>query len=678
MFELSRKIKINIGVLALILLGGCFDTPDDFVSPTWDIDVNIPITQKEYSLLEIVDQDSSFLNSSSDPANLGLIYFGDTQFVSNIRIENELSVDPFQTYFSHKIDLVNISVPLPVASNIQVEDWTNDVTSGSTQVFPEQEGNVTIDIEGVKSVESLTLDHGHLTLVLYNNLPVDITLQGIIIRNKISQSIIAQKINSPGEWLRIPKFSADSVGFNLTNTQITNQLEYIGTIYSIGSNGQTVFIPDGAGTSIIAVFSNMQISSATGNLPIQRMNYTNTIQLSDSTMIESAELSSGRGRIVISNNMDLNLNTKIIFDNLFNKNGNKFFIDIPLHKFEQKKIVSISSLAGWTIQSLEPGIPSNKLTYSTYIISDSTGEVSTITKNDSVAFNVNFENLFFKSFSGILKPTLVNVNESSFSLDFGGFDTNLDFSSVNFKNASISLNLNTSSDLKFLLNGTLTSTNGSQTNSLVLNNILLPSVNSSKINISSLLNGYNNDLPTNFKMNGTVLLNPNYELGTIEYGDSVFGAVNFEIPLNIGIAQATFIDTIEINLSDMNEEDINNINYGEVTFSIVNSIPVDVKFKAVVLDSNYFPVLSLPIESNDVEFLQIPKPEVNAVGDVLSAGRNEQVLKLYNEDIRKFIKNKYMQIIVAFETADKKNVKFRTSDKINISVKGSASYRTEL
>ncbi|MDX1701787.1 MAG: hypothetical protein R3250_14270, partial [Melioribacteraceae bacterium] len=50
--------------LSFFLLSSCFDTPDEFVAPTWDAEVNLPITSKRFDLLEIVEKDSSLLKAS--------------------------------------------------------------------------------------------------------------------------------------------------------------------------------------------------------------------------------------------------------------------------------------------------------------------------------------------------------------------------------------------------------------------------------------------------------------------------------------------------------------------------------------------------------------------------------------------------------------------------------------
>ncbi|MCB0748636.1 MAG: hypothetical protein KDC90_14340, partial [Ignavibacteriae bacterium] len=655
-----------------------FDSPDEFINPTWDVDVNIPITKKEYSLLELVEQDSSFLKSSQDPSNLGLIYFGDTQFVSTIKIENQLKLKSLHTNTTHLLGNVKVNVPLPTATNIKVEEWTENVTSGSSQVFPEQEGNVTIDIPGIETVEKIFLEKGELKFVIFNNLPVNITLRGIAIRNKVDKSIIAERSNSVNDWVKIRKFTIDSVSFpELQNVEITNELEYVGTIYSIGSNGEEIIIPNDGGTTILALFDKLVISSATAPLPSQYLEFSNSVSLDDSTQIEHALIKNGSANITVNNNMDVNLHATVNFQNLLDPDQNPFSLNIPLNRNELAKNIEIESLTDWTISSNNPGELTSDLVYTIQVVTDSTGELSTISKNDSISFDFNFGGLSFKSFTGRFKPTTFEINESSFDINYGDFDDQLKFGSIDFKGAKVKLNLQTSADLKFALNGNLSSSNGNESHTITLENILLPSENSTNIDLTELVNGYTNDLPNTFTMAGSGILNPLFETGTISSLDSIFGSMNFEIPLNVGISGASFLDTLSIDLGEVNEDDFERVNYGEITFSVENGIPVGIKFKATVLDSNYNAVLLLPTIYNEKEYLEIPNPQVSSDGEVLQVGLIEQTLQLYNEDVIKFIKNPYMQISFSFATtnAANQNVKFRTSNKINFSVKANASYR---
>ncbi len=675
-----HKIHLVLFIITLTFITGCFDKPNEFVSPSWDIEFNIPITSKSFELLELVEKDSSLLKSYQDPTKLGLIYYGDTQSVSTITVDDELKMESFQTSFSQTIGPLAISIPLPAATEIKVEDWTTDVTSGTTQVFPEQEGNVVMDVTGIQTVESVFAEEGTLRIIIGNNLPVPIVLRGVLLRNKSDQTIIADTSANVEDWINIPAYDSTTISFVIRNKEITNTLEYVGTIWSGGSNGNSVVVPPGAGTVILALFENLVIGAATAQLPVQSLSLNDAVSIDDSTKIETAVIDQGRIVLTVNNNMDLNLTANIEFDNLFDANNNPYALTIPLNRNEQNKIIEIPSLTDWQIATSTPGVPTNELSYSIQVTTDSTGEVSTITKNDSISFVLNFDQLVFKSFTGQLKPTIVELQESGFKLDYGDIGDNLKFGEINFKDARFNLNLNSSMDFKLNINGLLKSTNGSQTNTLQLSNIVLPSPDPVSIEISDLINGFSSDLPDSFSMSGSALLNPDYEIIGVSRGDSISGTIDFQIPLNVGISEGTFKDTFEVDLGNISEEDIEKFNYAEVTFSVANSIPVGLTFTAEVLDEFYNSVVTIPASYNNIDFIEIPKPEVSSEGDIIVPALTEQTLRLEGNDIQEFLRNPFLAIDVKFGTAGSSNtpVKFMTSNKISFSVKGKASYKADL
>jgi len=676
-----QKNKVVFFALAVIIsLTSCFDRPNEFVAPTWDTELNIPITKKEFKLLEIVEKDSSLLKSYENPETMGLIYFGDTQAVAAIRIEDELKIDPFETTLSHSIGLIEIKPPLPAYTHINVEDWATDITPGETQIFPEQVGDVTLGITGVSSVESIFADYAKLTINVYNNLPVDIVLRGIHINN-----IDGSHIADTNAWFTIlsdtnlANPTPFPIEFPILGKRITDSLQYLGTIWSGGSNGNLVEIPFGAGTTILALFEDLVISEATAPLPSQEFQFNKVILVDDSTKIEEGIISEGRMVLTANNNIDVDLTATASFDNIFNTTGDKYSLNIPLARNEQNKIVEISSLNNWKIATTSPGVPTNEITYRIEVVTDSTGEVSNISKNDSVAFNISFHELALETFKGILKPTMIDLNESGFKIDYGDFNKQLKFGEINFKDAKFNLNFSSSADMNLLVNGDLFASNGQTSNSQPTGDIIIPSDDPIQIDISNLINGFSSVLPDTFKMVGSALLNSDYQVGSVSQGDSVYGTIDFEIPLNVGIAQGSFIDTLEFDLGDVDRDDINRLNYGDVTFTILNSMPVELRFTAIVLDSNYNSVLSIPTNYSNIDTIRIDAPEVSETGDIISASEKIQTIALVGDDIKEFLQNPYLAIEVKFWTAgDALPVKFKTSNKISFDIRVKADYRVEL
>lgn len=73
-----NKIKILYAISAFIitfLISGCFDTPKEPVSPSWNIDINMPITDTSYTLVEIIKPENNPNLHIIDDASYDSIYF---------------------------------------------------------------------------------------------------------------------------------------------------------------------------------------------------------------------------------------------------------------------------------------------------------------------------------------------------------------------------------------------------------------------------------------------------------------------------------------------------------------------------------------------------------------------------------------------------------------------------
>ncbi|GBD91266.1 hypothetical protein BMS3Abin04_01992 [bacterium BMS3Abin04] len=674
-FNLLIIIFINV-----FLLSGCFDAPNDFVVPSWDVKLHIPVANKTYTLKEAIDKDTTFVHSYTNPENLGLLYFGDNQPIEKITLGDNLSVDPFSASASEVIGPLTLNFPAIIQTGIRVEDWTTNVTSGSFQVFPEQEGTVTIGFKGYDKIKSATFDRGTLTITVINILPVPITLRGMEIRNAADQSIIADTSNAIKDWVGIPALSQKELHFDVSGKTVLDSIEYHGTIYSLGSNGQKVQVPSEAGTQIVAIFSNLIVSQATAVIPEQHINFKNRLLLDDSTKLESAEIFDGSASIAVTNNIDVDLNADITFDNLLDAGDNPYKLTVLFRGGEKTKLVQIPSLKGWKIVTADTsGNPSNEMNYSVDVTTVSSDVLVTISKNDSIALQVNFSKLYFQSISGQLKPTRFTFQPTNFMLDLGDFNNKFKFGSINFNSADLTLNLMSSANLDVEVNGKIIGTNGLQNSELLLQNVLLPSTQPVKLDLASLLNGFSEKLPDQFTVVGTSFVNPNYEVGSVTRDDSVYGNVNFEIPLDVGISGGEIVDTVEIDFGSIDQEDINKINYGKVTFIFQNEIPVSISFQGKVLDDNFNPVLNLPPSHNSISALTIPAPTVDQNGNVQNAGETTEQIELKGDDIQKFLNNPYLLIDFKFQTSggNIQPVKFNINNKISFRIKAEAGYKLE-
>src|SRR3989339_1001610 len=63
MKRLISTLRISPLLLALII--GCFDLPEELILPEWDVDLNVPITNKTYTIYDMFKPESKYSLTST-------------------------------------------------------------------------------------------------------------------------------------------------------------------------------------------------------------------------------------------------------------------------------------------------------------------------------------------------------------------------------------------------------------------------------------------------------------------------------------------------------------------------------------------------------------------------------------------------------------------------------------
>lgn len=634
------------------LFQSCADIPSDFQAPRFDVTLNFPITDTLYTIDDALKGDSTLV-PSTDPSVLGLLYYRQTNDIETFFIKDNLSLNGFSTRASQVIGSVKINNVTPIQTGIKVEDWTSNVSSGSQMIFPENLGDVNIAFPKIEQFNSVSLDGGTLTIKIINNLPVDTELRGILIRNAISGTTVAQKPESEPQL--IAALDSLSITFDLAGKTIEDSLRYIGKLYSPGSGGNIVDIPADAGTKLIASFDGLSISSVTAVLPAQDpFRKDSTVVIDDSTFIDKAVFEQGSFEITFDNNLDLDINLNLKIDNLLDPSSNSYNQAVFLKAHELNHSVGVPDLSGWSISKLGSD-PTNELSYSAVIAAVASTTPKTLSKNDSIAININFGSIVFRSVSGKIKPTTFSIAESSFGFDLGDVKSKFKYTDINFNDPAILLKLKSSAKMEFELNGTINATNGTQSNTMNLDNVIIASQGSNVIDLrdygfKNFINGFDAAIPDSFIFAGDATVNPNFSIGSVSKDDSVSGGVEIQIPLDVGIAGGTFLDTLTIDSLNVSDSTIDAINYAELTIELSNEIPVGIAFTGKILDANDNELFTIPPSYNSITEIKIEAPSVNSDGFVVSAANTTQTIQLKGEDAKTFIHNPKIAMKLTLET----------------------------
>jgi len=680
MKNLKRKNKFIL-LPFLILMFGCISPPNDFVAPSYNLNLSFPITDSLLTINQFIKDDSTIV-ASDDPNRLGVLVYSKNDAIKPFYVNENLKIEAFSSYASNSIGTIKINEIPPIITTISISDWT-PISGGAVVIFPEASSPVSSDFDLITEFESAIFQKGKLIITIHNNLPVSSEFRNLKIVNNIDGSLVVET-DADLVILTAP-FDSTNVTFDLVDVKVTNSLKFQGTIYTQGSGSEIVTIPQNAGTIISAKLSDLGIITVTGELPEQDpFIIEDSFVIDDSTKIENIVLDKGSFRLIANNYSDLDLNINFDVENLFDYQNNNYKKSFKLLRNEKNKIIEIPFLQNWEIRSSTAGALTNKLSYSASITAESTNDSRTINNTDSVSFNLNFSEILISSAKGLVKPTAFQIRESEFNFNLGDFENNLNFDSVRINNTSLILQLISSVNFALNLNGVLTASSNNISKNLNLN-IDIPAKANKNIDLNDFgftefVNNFTSsgELPYKFIFSGTGTLNPKYVVGSISKTDSVSGKYFFEIPLNFGVASGEFKDTIKVDSINIDNNTIESINSIELTVETTNNIPINIIMNGSVLDFDNNSLFTIPPSYNIDNQIIIEAPVIDENGNVLAAKKSKQVITLLQGDAKTLINNPNFAIMFKLDTAPVNNllpVKFRNTDDIYFKIYGKVNYK---
>jgi hypothetical protein len=673
---MKRKLipLLAIPILLVVLIVGCVDLPNETIAPSWDVPLYFPLLDTTFVLEDMIGDDSTIV-ASDNPASLGLLYYQQQNEIDPFMVDSNLTINGFSTTTSQVIGAITINDVDPISTSILVTDWAPTVSPGDTMIFPESENSLVIPFPKVDAFSLLTLDDGVLTINIQNNLPVDLELRGILIRNVVGRQIVASHTTT----LVIPAESSDFIALDLAGKIIEDSLQYEGTLYSSGSNNNPVLIPVDAGTELTGTFSDLVVAEVEAVLPEQDpFTTTDVVVFDDSTMLETAIFDDGNFAITFGNNLDVAINLDIEIDNLIKSDGTTYTETVSLDRNELNRVISYPDLSNWRIIS-KTGAPTNELSYSAVVNTITSSSPSNLSKDDSVTIDIDFGDVTLSYVEGIITPVNFDIAETNFDFDLGDIKDKFTYESLTWGNPGIILTLNSSANMEIELNGLVNGSNGSTENSMNVDVELAGGgtevVDLRDYGFVDFMNGFSDAIPNTFSFSGTAIVNPEYKNGSVEKTESITGSINIEIPLDVGIAGGSYIDTMNVDSIDIGDETIDAINSLSITIEMTNAIPVGISISGSVLDELGNELFPFPPTYNENSEIIVAAPTVDENGYVISPSNLTQTIELQGEDAKLFLKNPNLYLDVKLNTPSTNPVKFRNTDSIGMKVYGHLNYR---
>jgi hypothetical protein len=675
------KYKLLLVALLIAALSNGCDINEP-AAPVWDVSVTAPIANKEYLMSDVLEDESDNLFHYNDGTNKGVLYYTDSYQIDKITFEDKLKIDGFSESITENVGALKIE-PDTVQGNVgSTELGLNPAVR--IAVPPINDKTVASDLSEPGKFLQARFKSGSFDLVITNNFTddVDITVSNISLVNSDDGNVIASYNGN----VTIPASQSVSVSDLKINTEIyvKNRLKIEAVLSTSGSGGKVVTVPENFLT-LTAITKNLEVSEATAKFPEQDfLSLNGSIKIGDKNeKISKAVIKFGSLDLKLTNNTELNAEIRYRFPDIKTADGNVFEGAAVIASGESKKLFDNKSLAGFLLEADNAQLEELNYTIDYKIVSDN--QYKTIRSGDYAKAEFEFSELTFEEFEGYILPFEFEPEKTSFAFDIE--KNKIDFEKLLLSNPALSIRLNSTANIKFLIAGKLklympdgTVKNFNLNGNTLSAVVITPSTERIYINGDSVSAFIKNldDIPDSAAIELSTMVNPDFEYVSVKSTDYIQGELEAEIPLDFGIQYAGYSDSIDIELSNDDRDLLRDIKYLEANLNVENGLPVNISFTGRLYDAagnflTYFP----PAEFQDTVITIRPAEADGSGYAVLPAETHVKVIA-DSAASAKIADAAYMKVRLRFGTASAdKPVKIRSTDTIRIKAFGVSEYKIE-
>jgi hypothetical protein len=680
MVIMNRKKARGIAayILALALAAGsfqCIDKPMDPVMPRWDIDLSAPVTDKTYSLSEIVDRSPDVLQVA---AGSTLLQLKTSVKAQPTYVGDRIALDPISTAFSSQVGAFSIN-----SASFSLPITIPGLTAGQTQIIPPIPARDVPAANGnVPYVQSAVLQSGTVTLTIENHMPVPMRIESLIIVANEAGGTIGQF--DFGTTV-IASGSSRSVSANLAGVTVRQRVLVQNIrVSSPGSGTSVVTIPNPMLVAVITSTNLVATSATVSNVDAQHTQVTRSIPLNSETLIKDVWINRGTLNLHVVSDVALQSTLRFRLLEVLTQSGAVYERVINLGaRGSQDVSIDLSRCrihgpANGFVRSLTADVIAD--------VPGSSGSYVTISSTDQFSASVSSSVVVADSAIAVLKPTVIAIDQNV-ALSLGDITKKFK-GSLDIPNASLQFTPQTSMNVPMQLDLRLESKGGNGSTvtlqvPVTKGNAGLGTIDFAPGDVGTFLSRVSGNIPDSLRVVGNVILNPDYDTTmttNIGRNGSFAGEVAFSVPMSLRIVGGCFADTVVMGdtTNDGKTDQIidpdvmKDVNLGRMHLEIDNGLPLGVKVKVVLLDNAHNPVLTIPQGEGDS--LEIAAGLV-VNGDVQSAAHSSRVIELRGTELTQFNNAAYVRMNVSTSTPGATAVNFHTTDNVRVRVWSEFSYR---
>ncbi len=593
--------KLFYILICTILLYSC---KHELETPTWEIDMIVPIAHSEMNISDMITEVNSN-NISSSIASDSLVSLIFSQEIMDMNFDTLVKIDAITDEQTHTLDSASFA-DVVISDTATIGETINEIPLG-TIIFPNGSTNSipaipnvvnedTVNVDASEYFETMTLYKGMLIIEIINGYPTDISNINMSLINSTNLNVIGTF-----SFPIIPSGTSAKDSISIAGQTLDENIAAI--LHNIdinASNGPVLINYEDAIITKITV-ADIGIIEATAIFPEQQLTENlkeHSFEMGNA-QIKEIGIKSGTVKINVLSTLP---NGKMIYNiPSLKKNGVPFTsgdmiipeaTSLELTTFEFDFEGYILDLTGK--EGRIGGDTVNTIYTEAYTFIDYTGELVTINHADSFYSYIEFDltpeyaigylgqdiiefgpdqqeiNIFDKISGGTL--SLEQANLSLLIENFIGADANVVFNDFNTSNTitgeTVSANASILGNVYNINRATLTG------GGLPIN----PTNTEIILDAKEMMEIFPNYINTH----SNLYLNPNGEQSTLDFLYPEFpikASLNLDIPLSFIANNLSFSETMDANLSSDDELEVD-----ELYITIKNGFPLNSTIDIILLD----------------------------------------------------------------------------------------------
>jgi len=625
--------------------------------PQWDIDANLPMIHKTYTMHDMLTDDEMLrLTENGDQ----VLVYTKRQPLDAICLGDHLVLDDGSFRISENISAVRFDIPEYLDQGVAVSTLFPTLRQG-TQVVPQlrNELALAVEIDAREYFEEMTFSRGRLLLFFTNKLSIPLRLEHIRLLSTTGAVIAQSSYNGlvqPGAEISLPHVLLDGMTLN-------SLMRLAFDVSTPGSN-EAVDISGSMYLGIKGRIEQTEISSVRGCIPAQHFQVQNEIDMPGAVgmRIREALVKHGAVHLVVTNHFNLAASITVTLPNAMRDAS-------PLRATTTVQANSSKSLSiDLSNAVLTPRNETMLLFESSVSTEDAGSRVVTITATDNVSIDGEFERVAFTTMTGNYSPGTIAIRSMQVS-DFGldkSVAASLQLHDVRMwaslrNQASLPLGMNDVSILGRSRSGSSASLN---VQAMDIGGRSDKTVQFDNTHVTSFFNSFKPAFPDSLGMKGKFLLNPDKQYGSLHASDSILGDVHVEFPLRFTQVSASITDTVKLVIDESSRRKMTDVNEGTFTFSIENHLPASVTIEPVFLDERYKPLLSPTSTSGDAPYVAAAPVDVN--GFVARSITESINLHFSGQDFAAISRAAWVQFRISFDSKQQSGATFRSTDYVRV------------